>query len=376
MQFKDVIGQEKIKQQLIEAFNQGRVPHAQLLSGKEGNGKMALALAYAQYINCPNRTETDSCGVCPSCVKYAKLEHPDLHFVFPVVKKGSSGAVSDYYIKEWREYLLETPYISINGWINKLNAENKQPQIYADESEAILGKLSKRAYEAEYKVMVIYSPERMNVTCANKLLKLIEEPASKTVLLLVSDTPDVIITTILSRCQNIVIPPIEAQDLALALENRDGVDSETAKRIGRMAQGSYIRAKELLVQNDDERYNFEKFRDLMRLAFKKDVLGMRHWTDEICRCTREQQKQFFVYAQHVIRESFIANFRNEELNYASPIESEFVSKFAPFANEETVVGMLDQMEQGMIHIERNVSSKMVFFDVALKFTALVVNKNK
>ena len=374
MLFREVIGQQKIKKRLVDSFNQGRVPHAQLFSGVEGNGKMALALAYAQYINCANRSDSDSCGACASCVKYAKLEHPDLHFVFPIVKKSSSSATSDYYIKDWRAYLLETPYISINGWVNRLNAENKQPQIYADESVSIVNKLSKRAYEADYKVMIIYSPERMNVTCSNKLLKLIEEPAPKTLILMVTDTPEDIITTILSRCQNIAIPPIKADAMSQALMDRDSVDADSAKRIGRMASGSYIRAQEMLVQDANEQYNFENFRSLMRLAFKKDVLGLKLWSDDMSKRGREQQKHFFIYAQHVVRESFMANFRNEELSYVSPVETEFISKFAPFTNEGNVTAMLGQMEQAQFHVERNVNSKMIFFDLALKFTALVVKR--
>lgn len=374
MLFEQVIGQSHIKQRLIASFNNGRIPHAQLFSGVEGNGKLALALAYAQYANCANKGPVDSCGTCASCVKYAKLEHPDLHFVFPVVKKSSSATVSDHYIKEWRSYLLDSPYASINGWVNKLNAENKQPQIYADESTSIVNKLSKRAYEAEYKVMIIYSPERMNITCSNKLLKLIEEPSPKTLILMVSDTPEDIITTILSRCQSIAIPPIKAVDMAQALVQRKGIAQESADRIGRMASGSYIRAQEMLVQDQNEAMNFENFRTLMRLAFKKDVLGLKQWSDLMSKGGREQQKHFFIYAQHVVRESFMANFRNDKLSYTSPIESEFVGKFAPFANENTVTAMLGQMEHGQFHIERNVNSKMVFFDLALKFTALVVKR--
>lgn len=374
MLFSEVIGQNQIKKRLIDSFNQGRIPHAQLFSGIEGNGKMALALAYAQYANCTNRGENDSCGVCASCVKYSKLEHPDLHFVFPVVKKGSSAVISDHYIKEWRSYLHETPYISINGWVSQLNLENKQPQIYADESSSIVNKLSKRAYEAEFKVMIIYSPERMNISCSNKLLKLIEEPSPKTLILMVSDTPEDIITTILSRCQNIAVPPIKAEDLAQALMDKKSLDSESANRISRMASGSFIRAQEMLVQDANEQYNFENFRSLMRLAFQKNVLGLKQWSDEMAKRGREQQKHFFIYAQHVVRESFMANFRNEDLSYVSPIEAEFISKFAPFANENNVAAMLGQMEDAQFHIERNVSAKMVFFDLALKFTALVVKR--
>ncbi len=374
MQFREVIGQREIKERLIESFKQGRVPHAQLFSGIEGNGKMALALAYAQYINCANRCENDSCGVCPSCVKYSKLEHPDLHFSFPVVKKGSSDTFSDDYIKEWREFLHQSPYISINNWVNELGAENKQPQIYEAESKRILQKLSKKAYESEYKVLIVYSPERMNVTCANKLLKLIEEPEPKTIIIFVSDTPEQIITTILSRCQNVVIPPIKEEDLAEVLVNLRALDDRSAVELARMSSGSYLRAQELLVQSESDQFNFEQFKSLMRLAFQKNVIGLKEWSDVMSKIGRERQKQFFVYTQRLIRESFIANFKNKDLNYLSAIEDEFVSKFAPYANERNITAMLMQMENAEFHIERNVNAKMVFFDVALKFTQLILRK--
>lgn len=373
MKFSDIIGQQKVKERLIQSFKAGRIPHAQLFTGNEGNGKMALALAYAQYINCQHPSDDDVCGVCPSCVKYEKLQHPDLHFVFPVVKK-SGTVISDNYIKEWRNYLLEHPYISIGGWMRELNDERKQPQIYADESVSIINKLSKKAYEAEYKVMIIYSPERMNIACANKLLKQIEEPAPKTILLMVSDVPENIITTIRSRCQTIHVPPIKADDLSAALMQRHYLEEGVASRIGRMASGSYIRAQEMMVQDENEQFNFEQFRALMRLAFKKDVLGLKQWTDGMVRLSKEGQKAFFAYAQHVVRESFMANFRNDDLVFASPIEAEFVGKFAPFNNETTVVRMLEEFEKAQFHLERNVSANMVFFDLSLKFTAIIVNK--
>ncbi len=373
MKFSDVIGQNHIKDRLIKSFKEGRLPHAQLFSGNEGNGKMALALAYAQYINCANPGEHDACGTCASCVKYAKLEHPDLHFVFPVVKK-KGPVISDNYIKEWRHFLLENPYVSINSWAEQLNGENKQPQIYADESISIVKKLSKKAYEAEYKVMIIYAPERMNIACSNKLLKQIEEPAPKTLILLVSDTPADIITTILSRCQNIAIPPIAADDLSEAMCSRHFLDKETADRIARMSSGSYVRAKEMVHQDENEQFNFEQFRLLMRLAFKRDVLGLKQWSESMARLGKEAQKVFFGYSQHMVRESFMANFRQEELVFASPIEAAFVGNFAPFNNETTVMRMLDEFQTAQFHLERNVNANMVFFDLALKFTAIVVRK--
>ena len=191
MYFKDIIGQEEVKERLRQSTRTGIVPHAQLFTEQGGAGAFPLALAYARYLNCTNRTETDACGRCPSCLKYDELAHPDLHFVFPIVaKKEKKKEVCDDYLSEWRGFLKEHPYFNMDEWLDYIEAGNSQAIIYSKESDEIIHKLSLKIYEAEYRILMVWLPEKLHPTCANKLLKIIEEPPMKTVILMVSETPD------------------------------------------------------------------------------------------------------------------------------------------------------------------------------------------
>ena len=218
MQFKEVIGHRPTKELLIQLSQEHRVPHAIMLIGPPGNGKLALALAFAQYINCKSKLEADSCGVCSSCVKYKKLIHPDLHFTFPVIKTSSlTKPTSVDYMPKWREYFISNPYPSYERWNQTIAEENKQGMIYVDEAAEIIQKLNKKAYEADYKVSLIWLPETMNPTCANKILKILEEPPANTLFILVTEEEQRLLSTIRSRCQTIRLPKIEEHDLAEAL---------------------------------------------------------------------------------------------------------------------------------------------------------------
>ena len=242
MFFKDVIGQEETKQRLIQEVNEGRIPHAQLICGPEGVGKLPLALAYARYISCTNRGATDACGVCPSCVKFSKLVHPDVHFVFPVVKSGRS----DDYIVEWRRMVLNNLYFNLNHWLNEINAENAQAVIYTKESDEIMKKLSLKSSEGGFKITIIWLPEKMQLACSNKLLKLLEEPPEKTVFLLVSEAPDLILPTILSRTQRFNIRKIDEASIAQVLQQKYGVQQATSATIAHLANGNFIKALETI----------------------------------------------------------------------------------------------------------------------------------
>ena len=217
MLFKDIIGQEATKRQLRQAVREGRIPHAQLFTGISGIGKLQLALAYAQYLNCPHRTEEDSCGTCPTCLQYQHLQHPDLHFVFPIV---GSDEVCDNFLEPWRKIILEQHYFDLDDWHEALGIENKQSMIYEKESGEILHKLSLKAYGDGYKIMIIWQPEKMNASSANKLLKILEEPAPKTVFILVSEHPEKLLSTIQSRVQTILIPRLETETIAAALQQK------------------------------------------------------------------------------------------------------------------------------------------------------------
>ena len=383
MLFSEIIGQQAIKSRFIRSVAEQRIPHAQLLRGPEGVGKLALAIAYAQYICCEDKQPADSCGKCPSCVKYQKLAHPDLHFVFPVIKPSNkTSVVCDDFLKEFREIILSKKYFGVNEWYAEIAGDAKQGMIYTNESEEILRKLRLKTYESEYKVMIIWLPEKMNVTCANKLLKILEEPPEKTVFLLVSNEPDQIITTILSRTQHILIPRLEPHEIERALQRNHDIDADESmiKFAASISNGSYLRAMEILSEGDDNKQNFDRFVMVMRLAWqvgnKKDhasLKTLRKWSEDMAdaKFGRERQKNFLNYAQHMIRENFIRNLQQPELNSLTPDESDFSSRFSPFINERNVELLMTEYGLAERHIEQNVNAKMVFFDLTLKTIMLL-----
>ena len=247
MYFKDIIGQEEIKKRLIHSARTGVIPHAQLFTEQVSAGAFPLALAYARYLNCTNRTETDSCGHCPSCLKYNELAHPDLHFVFPIVsKKDKKKDVCDDYLTEWRGFLKNRPYFDIDGWLDYIDAGNSQALIYSKESDEIIRKLSLKIYEATYRILLVWLPEKLHQTCANKLLKAIEEPPRNTVILMVSELPDLVLGTILSRAQRINVRGIHPKDIASSMISRFNLTPEDAKHVAHLANGSYLKAVEAI----------------------------------------------------------------------------------------------------------------------------------
>ena len=383
MLFSEIIGQQDIKKRFIQSVSTKRIPHAQLLRGASGVGKLALAIAYAQYITCQNPTDTDSCGVCPACVKYKKLAHPDLHFVFPVIKPtGKTTVVCDDFVLDFRAMLMNSPYFGLNDWYARISGDAKQGLIYSNESEEIMRKLSLKTYEAEYKIMVIWLPEKMHTSCANKLLKILEEPPEKTVFLMVSDAPDQIITTILSRTQHINIPRLTDEEVTNALlKNEDlEIEPQTAKDAARVANGSYLDALKVISEGDENKINFERFTQIMRLAWqvgnKKDhasLKTLRKWADDMAAAAvgRERQKNFLIYAQRMVRENFIRNLQQPDLNYLTSFEGNFSDRFSPFINERNVEDLMAEFALAERQIEQNVNAKMIFFDLTLKVIMLL-----
>lgn len=377
MFFKDIIGQEKVKQRLIKSVSEERVSHAQLFSGPEGNGKMALALAYAQYITCRNRTETDSCGICPSCKKYSKFAHPDLHFVFPIYKpKSVPKAYSDDFLKQWREMLIQSPYISLYQWGAAIEADNAQLTIYAHESESIIKKLSIKPFEAEFKVMIIWLPEKMNLACSNKLLKLIEEPPVKTLFLMVTENEADIIATIRSRTQIIKIPRITDTDLQNHFLLNGNYNPETVAEMVHHANGNYLKALEFAEPTDDKQYFFDSFQKIMRLAYKAgketvNILEILDLAEELAGIGRERQKDFLQYAMQMTREFFIMNLQKPDLVYVNRFERDFGNKFSPFINERNVAHFNRLFEEAYLHISRNGNAKIIFTDTLLSIIRII-----
>jgi DNA polymerase-3 subunit delta' len=376
MFFKDIIGQAEIKRQLIQSVKDGYIPHARLLSGPEGVGKVALALAYARYLSCTNRSEEDACGHCPSCIKYNKLSHPDLHFVFPIIKNDKKKKeICDDYLSEWRTFVLQNPYFNLQSWLNFIGAENSQGMIYARESDEIIRKLNLKAYESEYKIMIVWLPERMHEACSNKLLKMIEEPPSRTVFLLISEDPDRIIGTIQSRTQRLPVPPILPKDMDVALSSKVVNDSERADLV-HLANGNYLKAIELIETGDEKKQYLELFKFIMRNAWSRNIKNMKADAETFAGWGRERQKYFLAYSQNMIRENFLYKLNLPEINYLNSEEADFSVNFSPFVNEKNVGELMEELALAEKHIESNVNPRMVFFDLSMKIAVLIKSVSK
>ena len=372
MYFKDIIGQDEVVALLRAAVAEGRIPHAQLICGGEGVGKLVLAIAYARYLCCTHRNGEDACGECPSCKKFDKLVHPDLHFTFPVYKKDPNrGPLSDDFIDKWRQAVAENPYMKLNQWMDHIGTENQQGLIYTSQGDEVIRKLTLKSSEGGYKVMIVWMAEKMNAECSNKLLKMIEEPPAQTIFLLVAENPDLLLPTIQSRVQRLTLRPIEEDVMARALCERFGLVDADARQVAHASAGNWLQAMETIHLGSRAKEYIELFMMLMRKSYARDLKGMRQWADAVAGMGREPQKNFLIYCQRMIRESFICNFHRPEINYMNMEEANFTSRFAPFVNEKNIFGIMDELSEAQRHIEQNVSGKMVFFDLALKMIMLL-----
>lgn len=372
MYFKDIIGQQEIKQRLTGAARKGIVPHSQLFYEPGGTGVFPLALAYARYLNCANPSDTDSCGRCHSCAKFNELAHPDLHFVFPIVlKKELKKEVCDDYLPEWRTFLKKQVYFGMNEWQEAMDTGNSQALIYSKESDEITRKLNRKIYEAAYRILLVWFPEKMHPTCANKLLKMIEEPPANTAILMVSEEPDRVLGTIRSRTQRINGRSIGQDDLARALINREMLEPAMAREIAHLSGGSYLKALELISTNEENEFYLEQFKEMMRNSWARNVMEMKTSADLLAGIGRERQKNFLAYCQRLIRENFMYHFQEAELNYMNIQEARFAAKFAPFVNERNVVDLTNELAKAERHIIQNVNPRMVFFDLALRLTVFI-----
>jgi DNA polymerase-3 subunit delta' len=374
MNFSRIPGQKDTIARLIRSVSEKRVSHAQLFSGPEGCGSLALALAYARYVSCENPTDQDSCGTCKSCVKHEKMIHPDLHFVFPVVKgKKELEPVSDSYIKEWREFVTKSPYFTLNDWLYSIEVGNAQGLIYSSEAAEIIKKLSLKTFESDIKTMIIWLPEKMHLVTANKLLKIIEEPPDNTLFLLVSDEPDKVIPTILSRCQHIKIPRFSNDDISSFLVSNFNHDVLKASETARVANGNLIRAADLAENEESSVENLDYFKSMMRFAWKRDVSSIITWSEEMALKGREAQKGFIVYALHILRENLMLSLGQQKNNlvYIAGDEVSFSEKFHPYINHKNIYHLTDEFNLAFSHIEANGNARIIFLDLALKVVKLI-----
>ena len=376
MLFKEIIGQQEVKKRLLNLVGEDRTPHALMLFGPPGTGKRSLAVAMAQYLSCADRQPEDACGVCPSCVKFSKLVHPDLHFVVPVMKtqKVVKDPETDLFIEAWRESFLANPYLSENQWYEAIGAENKQGMISVKESESIIRKLNFKPYESDYRMMIIWLPEKMHQATGNKLLKLIEEPPAKTLILMVSENTDLILPTILSRSQLLQVPPLEEDLLRDGLLNRQGSDPQLLEDAVRRANGNYNIALNTLLKDEQELQYFDRFTGLMRLCYSRKIIEINDWVDSVAGLGRERQKQLLDYSLRLLRENFMLHMEHDQLSYMSAREAEFSGRFSPFIHEGNIHGLVASFNEAGNHIEANGNPRIVFMDLSVRVIRLLMQK--
>jgi DNA polymerase-3 subunit delta' len=376
MLFNQIIGQEHIKKHLQKSAENGRIPHAQLFVGKEGCGTLPMAIAYAQFLLCNLSDDVDTCNI-----KCNKLQHPDLHFAFPVTTSDSvkKHAVSDLFLEDWREFITTQPYGSLFNWLQHIGVENKQGLIGVDESEAVVKKLKLKSYEGGFKVMIIWMAEKMNIAAANKLLKLIEEPPNKTVFLLITENEEQIINTIRSRCQALHFPALSEQDIANSLIVNNQVADNEAAKIAHQAEGNYNKALHLL-QNDSSDLIFEEwFIAWIRTAFRAKgdasvVQQLISWSDIISKTGRETQKRFLDYCLQFFRQALLINYKSDQLVFMETESGFNLSKFAPFVHSGNILEIEKELNDAMYHIERNGNAKIILLDLSMKLTRFLHKK--
>ncbi|MGV3632115.1 MAG: ATP-binding protein [Bacteroidota bacterium] len=369
MLFRDVVGQDELKHHFIQEINSDKISHAQLFLGNPGNGSLPLALAFIQYLFCENKQAKDSCGTCPSCIKVQDLQHPDLHFAFPVVQ--AIEKYSDAFLKDWRTMIKNDPYFNLNKWTAAIDDKLRKPILGTEESLAIIKKLSLKSFEGNYKVMLIWMAEEMNPTCANKLLKILEEPPAKTLFILVSEAAENMLQTILSRTQLTRIPAIQTEQLSQFLVQKHGIDPSFAMSIAAQAEGNLIEANDLVNVSDEKNLNRELFITLMRVCWKKSPLPMMDWAEQISGIGRDKQKTFLKYALHMFRQSMLKNYTENQLTKTSKEEDEFLKNFAQFITGNNIMQLMEDFNKAYYHIDRNANSKILFTELCFRVMRLL-----
>lgn len=367
MQFNDIIGHEAIKAHLVQTVHDNRVSHAQLFLGPEGSGSLALAVAYAQYINCEEKAADDSCGTCSSCRKYQKLIHPDLHFSYPFFASGEKDTASAY-LEAWRHAFLDNPYLGLDYWRNKLEAGNKQANINIAEAHDIIKKLSLKAFEAEYKVLVMWLPEYLQAQ-GNALLKLIEEPPEKTLFLLVSENQDRILNTIISRTQLVKIPKLTHGDVKQYLVQKKAITENQANAISFIADGN-VQAALNLLEEDTNPY-FDLLINWLRFVVTDSGLNIiRACEEDFPKLGRENQKNFLFYTINMFRQIVLAQQGLSQLVLLQGKELDFVQKFSESFKSEQLEAATGLLEETYYKVERNANPKILFLDLSLQLVLI------
>ncbi len=377
MKFSEVIGQQAVKQRLLASVRGNRVAHTQLFLGPEGSGTLPLAIAFAQYLNCPHKHGDDSCGTCPSCIKYQKFAHPDLHFIFPTATndKVKKNPQSGLFQEDWLNFMQKNRgYVTQSSWYETLGVGNKQGTIYARDANDVVKLLGFKPYEAKYKVVVIFQAERLHISASNKLLKSLEEPPDNTLIILIAERYEMIIPTVRSRAQLVKVPKLQIADIrdTLLQQFPEKVNAEQATELAAFSHGNWNLALELMEQADEGEYNFVKFRDWMRLCFQgNDYLALHGLIQELSRLGREKQKRFLIYGLQVMHNSLFVNTKHDLSVVAGASEKDYLQKFAPYVNAANQKQMYELLNEAVYHIERNAHPGILFADLSFKLMALM-----
>jgi DNA polymerase-3 subunit delta' len=416
MQFKDIIGQAEVKNNLVELVQHNRLSHALLFLGKEGSGVLSLALSFAQYVVCekvngqwsavskepslfgdephsPNTTNHspgDSCGTCPACIKAQQFVHPDIHFSYPVVtKKPGTPPISTDYISEWREFIKSYAYGNVYDWLQFIGAENKQGNITANECNDIIRKLNLKSFESEYKILILWMPEYLGNE-GNKLLKQIEEPPPNTLFILAAENESLILPTIVSRCQLIKIPALETKDVEEALINRNKTAPAAARQAASVSEGNYREALQI-VQNAEEDWQ-GLLREWLNAMLKTGPIAQTKWVEEISKLGREKQKQFLRYFNHLLEQAIRSRIMTSPSNSLSKGEGEqdsdrlkliinipekerdFADRLNKIAGIEQQQAIIEELDKATYYIERNANAKILFHALTIKLYHIIRDK--
>lgn len=372
MLFKDIYGMDEAKERLVSAVENNQLAHALLFSGKEGSAALALALAFASYVNCTQKKDGDACGVCPSCQKNKKFVHPDLHFVIPVCStKDITGTnvVSVNYLKEWRSFLLANPYGSANDWNLCFGGDNKPLNISKEESRHIIRNISMKPFEGKYKIMLIWLPEYMHPFAANAILKVLEEPPPQTLFLMVSQKPDELLTTIISRTQPFPVRPFTDREIAEILMTDYQAEESKASHIAQLAEGNLNEARKILDDVEDDGHAM--FHDWMRLCFMQDFTRLIAMIDQYHKLNKVGQRSMLQYGLNIMRETLLVHTGNMSLSRLNGREKEFVNNFSKVVSAEMIALITEKFNEAIFHIERNGNIKIIFFDLSLKLCGIM-----
>jgi len=364
MFFKDIVGQKERIADLLGEAKSGKVAHGQLFIGNEGYGILPLALAFSRYLLCENPNDQDACGQCSSCLQVNELQHPDLHFVFPVVQ--SLTKTSDNLYPKWREFVLSSPYFSLFDWVKYMDDKERQPIIGSEESKEIVRKISLKSFQGGYKVMIIFAADEMNIQASNKILKILEEPPLQTVFILLSSKPQAILPTIRSRTQALQVTRLNSFEISTYLQKERQMEASIADGLASFADGDLCAAFELLNEGETTAMYRDLFIKMMRSSYKKDVIQMMDWADEVSSLTKERQKVFILYALHMLRQSLMLNYLGPDHVRLTAEEFNFIDKFSPYITGNNIRLFIDDLDAAHYHIERNANTKILFTQMSFQ----------